>query len=161
MTVNIISQTALRAGGFDQSIGANTHLTATSSDYGDIGQVISDLEYLNITQVRNRVADLSQLSPYISLGKAGIKFDLIVQSTPAAAMAALDVMAPYTEFVEGRNEVNNSPITYVDAAGVTLTGPAADLASQADLFALVKSDPLLNGNGKSTPVLNFSLAPGG
>ena len=155
MTATLGSYQASRSEDFVQSIGVTTHLNETTSSFGNVDQVIAEMNYLGVQHARDRSVAVSQLSHYIALGKDGVKFDIVVQGSPTDAMPALDALAPYLATVEGPNEVDRSPVTY---NGVI--GPSAAVADQAALYSLVHSDPTLNGPGHSTPVLAFSLAPG-
>ena len=120
----------LRAGSFDQSIGIGTHLTATSSAYGDVEKVIADIEYLDITHVRDRIIDTPYQAPFVALGKAGLSFrDLIVGGNPLQAIMPLRALAPYLNSVEGPNEVDRSVFSYDGYTGV-----ASAIAIQKDLY---------------------------
>ena len=139
----------LRAASFNQSIGINTHLTATSSAYGNVVNVIADIKYLNVTHVRDRIIDTPYQAPFVALGKAGLKFDLLVGGDPLQAITPLRALAPYLDSIEGPNEVDRSVFSYDGYTGV-----ASALAIQKDLYTSVHADSVLS----SIPVLAFSLA---
>ena len=153
--VTLVAQSARRDEDLVQSIGVSTHLTTTSSSYGDLAAVQSQLSYLNIDHVRSDMPSYSQASIFQTLGAAGIKFDLINMNDPALNMATLDLLAPYLTSIEGPNEVNVTIVHYNGLVGV----PAA-IALQQALYADVHNDPVLNGNGRAIPVLNFSVSLG-
>ena len=151
------TNTAMRAAGFIGTIGVNAHINDPNSSYAT-SNVIAQMSYLGIDNMR--VSDYSgtQLSEYLAIGAAGIKFDAVTVIAPqnpinlANEMADLNEIAPYVISVEGPNEVNTDPVTYNG-----LTGAAAADAFQADLYNAVKADPALAG----VQILPFSLSVGG
>src|SRR5271166_3995553 len=86
---------AARAVDFIQSIGVNTHLSATATSYGNIQAVESQLAYLGVDHVRDVAPNAATLAAYEAVGTLGTSFDLIVMGDPAQAMASLEAMAPY------------------------------------------------------------------
>ena len=151
-----VSHQASRASAFLQTIGVNTHLNATTTSYGSISAVQSQLAYLGVSHVRDTSPATSNTAAYQTLGTAGIRFDLIVMGNLAKSMQMVDAVAPYVSSVEGPNEVNVTPVNYQGQ-----TGAAAAVAFQKDLYAAVYGDTLLNNATHSTSVLNFSVSLGG
>ena len=157
-----VPMAAVSASTFDQSIGVNVHMGFTSTPYGNVAAVESDLAYLGIDHVRDSLLDWPGVqTSYQQLAAAGIKFDFAI---PVYAGTANTVNLP--EFIsmlnafeqahpgsitaiEGPNEVNIWPVTY--AGGTTLADQA--LLQQA-LYAAVRADPNLNG----IPVYDLTLA---
>jgi hypothetical protein len=109
------------------------------------------MSFLGISNMRVTTPG-NRLDSYIALGQQGIKFDAIAYNTDLATqMGLLDKIAPYVEYVEGPNEVNEFP-QYYNGLG----GAAAADAYQADLYKSIHSDPNLAG----VKVLPFSLSIG-
>ena len=142
----------MRASGFLSTLGVDTHIPYTDGGYVNLGNVVADLHYLGITQVRDSLSDGSNgsapLSSDIYLAQQGIKFTTIVEtSTTAGLNYALSLIDQVNEAVpgsitavEGPNEINNFPLTFNGVSG--LQG-AIDL--QKALYADVHSDPNLAG----------------
>ena len=147
----------MRAADFIATVGVNAHINDPNSSYAT-SNVLAQLQYLGVTNVR--VSDYSgaELPEYLALGAAGIKFDAVTVIAPqnpinlANEIADLNEIAPYIKSVEGPNEVNTDPVTYNG-----LTGAAAADAFQADLYHAIQADPALAG----AQVLPFSLSVGG
>lgn len=127
---------------FIASLGVNTHVDATTTPYGNVALVARDLAYLGISHIRDHAWD-TDLSAYKVLATGGVKFDLIVDDSPKAAVAAMVPIAGSIVSFEGANEV--------DTGGVKV---ATAVAQQAALFAAVKGAPALS----AIPVLNLSVA---
>ncbi len=150
---------AIRAASFVSSIGVNTHIDYTDGKYANVKNVIADLKYLGVTEVRDASLNpaFQGQADYGIAAAAGIKFDFIVQGGRSIS----DTLSQLNTFVtahpgsiaaiEGPNEINNAPFTY---AG--LSGAAAAVAYQDALYAAVRADPLL----KNVPVFSFSLGAG-
>ena len=142
----------MRASGFLSTLGVVTHIPYTDGGYANLGNVVADLHYLGITQIRDFLSDGSNggapLSSDIYLAQQGIKFTTIVEtSTTAGLNYALSLIDQVNEAVpgsitavEGPNEINNFPLTFNGVSG--LQG-AIDL--QKALYADVHSDPNLAG----------------
>jgi hypothetical protein len=144
---------AARARDFVGTLGVNTHLEYTDGLYVNYQQVITDLNYLGINQVRDGTPNPSGGIPYqdyetsiAAATAAGIKFDFITGPGEALSttMSQIDAIAkahPGSVLaVEGPNEINNFPVSYNGMSG----DPAAQ-AYQKALYAAVKSDPNLTG----------------
>src|SRR5271154_5816620 len=141
-----------RASDFLSTLGVDTHIPYTDGGYVNLGNVVADLQYLGITQIRDSLSDGSYgsapLSSDIYLAEQGIKFTTIVEtSTTAGLNYILSLIDQVNEAVpgsitavEGPNEINNFPLTFNGVSG--LQG-AIDL--QKALYADVHSDPNLAG----------------
>src|SRR3974377_2259172 len=71
-----------RTADFVSSLGVNTHIAYTNSNYVHIGNVVSDLKYIGLSLVRDSGFDptwdpVGQLN-YGVAAAAGIKFDFVV-----------------------------------------------------------------------------------
>jgi Ca2+-binding RTX toxin-like protein len=136
---------ASSAANFIASIGVNTHLSATSTPYGNLSAVESDLSYLGLHAIRDNVANTTQEYNALSaLAAMGVKVDMIANSDLTGFMSLankLDTAHPGAVLaVEGLNEV--SP------------GSTSAAQMQQTLYNDVKADPLLAGAG----IYNLSLA---
>ena len=133
---------------FLNSIGVN-------ANPGDVQTTLSQLKYLGTTSIRTQLpASADAIAPYVTLAKAGITFDFLPAaggSAPPMAQVqsvldAIEKAAPGSiASVEGPNEPNIWPISY---AG--LSGTAAAVQYQTDLYNTVHSDPLLNGTASGS-----------
>ncbi|WP_165769660.1 putative Ig domain-containing protein [Arboricoccus pini] len=133
------------------NIGINIHLSYTDGDYKNYDSVIADLGYLGITLVRDRVPNPNTNGGggknYGYLADAGIRFDL---NASAAASDFAGTMTLIENFVaahpgsvvaiEGANEVDKNPVSYDG-----LTGQAAALALQSDIYDYVHTSTTLEG----------------
>jgi hypothetical protein len=145
--VNVVSTTAFLAG-----VGADAHIPYTDGGYANVANVLADLQYLGISQVRDGITNgqngSAPLSSYITLAKAGVHFTFVVQATTPAELNAqlglidqVQAAAPGgVVAVEGPNEINNAPITYNGVGGL----PGA-LNLQSALHDAVRADPALAG----------------
>jgi hypothetical protein len=148
--------TAIRASYFTDSIGANVSLLADEGNaYVNVDSVISALSYLGVGIVRDDIfpadatdpTSISAQAAYIQLADAGYKFDLCVGSDNSDLSTIMDGLDAFERAdpgdivaVEGPNEINNFSFSYDGQ-----TGQAAATAFQADLYAAVHADPLLQG----------------
>ncbi|MBW9053610.1 calcium-binding protein [Rhizobium mesosinicum] len=139
------------------SFGIDTHIDYTDGKYSNIAEVVKALGYLGLDTVRDH-APTPASDPYGQghLGDAadaGIKFVFVSgrDDTPATVVQRLHAFVEAHPGsivgIEGPNEVNNWPVSYKG-----LSGEAAALAYQKDLFNAVNADPLL----KDIPVLGFT-----
>lgn len=139
------------------SFGIDTHIDYTDGKYSNIAEVVKALGYLGLETVRDH-APTPASDPYGQghLGDAadaGVKFVFVSgrDDTPATVVQRLHAFVEAHPGsivgIEGPNEVNNWPVAYKG-----LSGEAAALAYQKDLFNAVNADPLL----KDIPVLGFT-----
>ncbi|GAA3072970.1 hypothetical protein GCM10010520_20280 [Rhizobium viscosum] len=139
------------------SFGIDTHIDYTDGKYSNIAEVVKALGYLGLDTVRDH-APTPASDPYGQghLGDAadaGVKFVFVSgrDDTPATVVQRLHAFVEAHPGsivgIEGPNEVNNWPVAYKG-----LSGEAAALAYQKDLFNAVNADPLL----KDIPVLGFT-----
>jgi hypothetical protein len=153
--------TPIRTTDFISSIGVNTHIAYTDGDYGHYATVISDLEYLGINHVRDAIPNAAIPGwgwlNYSPIAAGGIKFDFLFGGADTGLTETISRLHAFASAhpgsiasLEGLNEVNNWPISYG-----SLTGNAAALAFQADLYRALKSDPVLG----DLPVYNLTSWP--
>ena len=142
----------MRASDLIFTFGANVHTPYTDGGYVNITSTINDLKYLGITQVRDGISDglngSAPISSYITLAKAGIKFDFVVEGASTADVRAefalIDQVAAAVPgsviAVEGPNEINNGQFSYNGAGGLQ-----AALMEQADIYQIAHQDSRLSG----------------
>ncbi len=137
-----------RASTFINSIGVNTHVEYTDGKYLNWKNVIADLNYLGVKNVRDgAVWSKNQgQGAYGKLADAGFKIDMIVQGSrdpkeAATAIAQWSAAHPGALVaVEGPNEINNGHITYGG-----MTGVAAGVAYQNAMNTAVKGLSAIKG----------------
>lgn len=142
---------AMRAADFLDTLGVNIHIG--SDPYNDPTKLAGMLGYLGIRNVRqSSPIDGAGLSNMQSLGRSGVKFDLIINGGGPVdldgAMRTVHQMAPDLNAVEGVNEAAIYPITYQGIGGVD-----AAVALQKDLYAAVRARPAL----RNAAVYMFTL----
>lgn len=134
-----------RASDFMQSIGVNTHINwkEPGLSWNDFGVVQRSLAYLGATHVRDSVPVEGWSFPdFVTLAKAGIKFDLLATSpnlqtaSDIARMAKLETTVPSSvAAIEGPNEYNWGPNALGGPAWIQTYGP--------ELWNAVKGNPVL------------------
>jgi hypothetical protein len=119
-----MSTTVMRASAFIDTLGVNTHIPYTDGGYANIPNVISDIQYLGVDQVRDAISDGSggsaPLSSYITVAKAGVHFTFCLNSSTTAGLQAEVALVDQVNeavpgsvtAVEGPNEINHIPVTY-------------------------------------------------
>lgn len=140
---------SLNANDFINSIGINTRLPYTSTDYGFSQRVLDGLNYLGISHVRDIDVPVYPSSgqiaqAYDKLANAGVKFDMQIDASSASTLAsslntvkAFAIAHPGSVVaLEGLNEPNAST-TYTDANGVNYTGQAAAAAFMTDFVSMI------------------------
>jgi hypothetical protein len=147
-----MSTTVMRSSSFVATLGVNTHIPYTDGGYANISNVIADLQYLGIDEVRdgisNGYAGSAPISSFIAVAQAGIHFTFCLNATTTAGLQAslalvdqVNAAVPGSVIaVEGPNEINNAPVTYNGVGG--LQG-ALDL--QMALYGMVHADKNLPG----------------
>ncbi len=116
------SITSIPLSKFQSSLGINTHMEYTDGKYADANQVLSDLQYLGITHVRDYAPNLNTWLPtgyainsIKTLASNGISFDFVTDCNSDLSLQLGQVDALAQEFpkivtsVEGPNEINNFP----------------------------------------------------
>ena len=159
---------------FRDSIGVNTHVNFSGSDfsgYRNTQTIINALQFTGIRHIRDGglhldEAGLGRLAQIATASGAKINFELGSGGEPKVdqvqtALHRLLQLAPGSlSSVEGPNEINN--LFQAINWQVTYNGRSSDMclrdykpviALQKDLYKVVKSDPLL----KDVPVYNFSM----
>ena len=144
---------------FVDTIGVNTHLSYSGTDYVNHPDwIASDLSYIGLHHVRDLApySDRAGLSTYNALANTNVHFDLLVGTyrTLTDTMSTLDTFArahPLSvDSIEGPNEVNNWPVVYNGQTGAT-----GSTQYQQALYSSVKADPSL----QSYPVYNLTSWP--
>lgn len=143
---------------FLDSIGVNTHINDTSGGYGNISKVISNLDYIGVTHVRDGLTGSLSTELFEVLANNDITFSLLTSgnngaslSSQISAIAKLESLYNAIDYVEGPNETDYFPISYNG-----LTGFAATRAFQSALYSAVHGNSALSG----TPVIQTSLGDG-
>jgi len=136
---------AMPAAAFIDTLGVGIHLTYMDTAYADVRNVYNDLKWLGIHHVRDYPpGDKPPFSTYVFLAQLGIKFDVLTNPDfiwSVGAAARLNAAVPGSvAAVEGSNEIDNWPVSYQG-----LTGAAAGLAQQRDIYARVRAAPSLAG----------------
>ena len=142
-------------------IGVNTHTPYTDGNYSNITQVVTDLEYIGVFDVRdsisNGAAGSALLDSYIQLAEAGVHFTFLATAGGAettVSLAATITLIQQLEAavpdsvtaVEGPNEINNQPITWNGSTSTTGTAELnAAIAFQEQLYSDVHSNAALAG----------------
>lgn len=142
---------SLNASKLIDSIGINTKLPFTSTDYVFSQRVVDALSYLGIYHVRDLdVPNYPATGPtalaYDRLADAGIKFDMQIQADSATALTtALNNVKAFSSAhpgsvvaLEGLNEPNAST-TYTDVNGQNYTGQAAAAAFMTDFVSMINA----------------------
>ncbi len=159
-SVSPTPMTAIRASGFLDSIGVNTHLGWWDTAWG-VGngtwagaetKVMAELSYLDVKNIRDSTPQGGVLAEMTDLAKAGYKFDLsqninngqVALSSDMAALATLEAAEPGSIIAyEGANEYNSNSYTLngQNSSGNLGWGAVDDQVSMAAL----RSNPLLAG----------------
>jgi hypothetical protein len=146
---------------FQDSLGINLHIEYTDGEYANEPQVLKDLQYIGIHNVRDSIPDPLRWAPggaqhLEALASAGIHFDFVgdCNASFSTAMQQLNALAAeypgIAKSVEGPNEINN----FACSAG---SGSNLQQATsyQQELYSYVHGDSLL----KNVPVLYMTGAP--
>ena len=153
--------TEMSASAFIMAIGVNSAVSFTNTPYVDTAKVISAMQYLGLSTLRDVTPDPTYAptwAAYGAIANAGIKFDFLTQvsgdlnlSTIISSLHAFEAVHPGSiAAIEGPNELNIYPVTYNG-----ITDPyAAGAQFIKDLSAAVKADPLLS----SIPIYAPTLA---
>jgi hypothetical protein len=157
-TPQSIPSMPLRA--FQDSLGINVHMNYTDGLYANPQQVLQDLQYIGIANVRDNLIEEQNSIPARQglaaeefLADNGIRFDYVAAGSTDFQD---DIAQPLTYFIsrhpnaiasiEGPNEINNFPVA----------GPGTNeqnaIAFQAQIYQFVHSTPSLS----SIPVLYFT-----
>ena len=146
---------------FLSTLGVNAHAGSANGAYANSSMVLSALNYLGISTVRDHFTNLGTGGAAVgAMAAAGIKFDFVASSDlPAKGDAGLaDYVAGLKAFqskyagsifaIEGLNEVNIQAFNYKGSGDL-----AAAAAYQKALYGAVKGDSALSG----IPVINLSI----
>jgi hypothetical protein len=146
---------------FQDSLGINLHIEYTDGEYANESQVLTDLNYIGIHNVRDYIPDpvkwgQGAAQHLEALAAAGIRFDFIGDCNASFSTAMQQLTALVAEYpgiaksVEGPNEINNF---------ACYTGSGSNLqqatAYQQELYSYVHGESSLKG----VPVLYMTGAP--
>ncbi|MDD4823529.1 MAG: T9SS type A sorting domain-containing protein [Bacteroidales bacterium] len=148
---------ALKANDFLNSIGVSTHITQGVDNPTNVATALTYCGFRNIRDDGSK--NVATLQKFISVhNKCGAKVSLLsVNGDIAASLTEYRLLAKYGALLaaEGPNEPNNWPVTYNGKTSSSNTSmPIAEF--QRDLYAAVKSDPLL----ANIPVFHSSESGG-
>lgn len=151
------SQTPHNAYDFYNSLGICAHVTNYPTNYGEKQQVLRQLQYLDILDVRDDVRGSFEkmLETYEFFGRHGVRFNLIIHPKrvpdPAKYVANLIQLSPYLTAIEGGNEIDNlhRQIPFEPDARVMYEKA---FEQQREIYETVKSLP----ETKHLPVYNFT-----
>jgi hypothetical protein len=159
----LTAQAATSTARFTDSIGVNIHLGYNSfvgmgdNAYNRFDLVKSALDYLGVFHVRDTFAYDYYMPQVDVLAAMNIRFNVYmgtgVHVNYVGEIARIKARAAAVESVEGPNEVDNWPAIFKGQTGI-----AAATAEMRQLYADIHGSSALNGGGKLTPVLNFTLA---
>jgi hypothetical protein len=133
------------ADAFIETLAVITHVNYTDGAYVNVRKVADDLAWLGIHYVRDySTGTAPPFSSYVYLAQRGVKFNFLMGSHIAESVgqpAKLNAAVPGSvAAIEGSNEINNWPVSYHG-----LTGAAAGLAQQRELYAQVHGTRELSG----------------
>ncbi|MFM0094534.1 calcium-binding protein [Paraburkholderia nemoris] len=136
---------AMPADVFIETLAVITHVNYTDGAYANVHNVADDMAWLGIRHVRDLSPGTAPpFSSYVYLARRGIKFNFLMRSNVEESIkrtAELNAAVPGSvAAIEGFNEIDNFPVS-----GHGLTGAAAGLALQRDIYAFVRSTPELAG----------------
>lgn len=143
---------AMPADVFIDTLGVVTHLNYLDGAYANVRNVADNLAWLGIRHVRSFPPGPSEpLSTYTYLAQRGVRFNFLVRPNIAESIevaAKLNAAVPGSvAAIEGFNEIDNFPVPYRG-----LTGMAAGLAAQREIYTRVRSTPEL----ASVPVYDLT-----
>ncbi len=131
---------------FIDTLAVNTHINYTDGAYANVRNVADDLAWLGIRHVRDAApgSGAAPLASYVYVAQRGIKFDFLMHPDIPVSVgqaAQLNAAVPGSVVaIEGFNEIDNWPVTYQG-----LTGAAAGLAAQREIYTRVRAHPQLAG----------------
>ena len=136
---------------FLASLGIGAPIHYTDGKYVHLETVLADLDYIGIHQIRTGAwwHGMQGEGAYHTAARRGVRIDMVLNATDTlnksvAQMAEFAAAHPGSiAAIEGPNEINNFGAHYH-----ALTGAAAAVAFQTDLYARIRADPVLRG----TPV---------
>lgn len=149
MATNGTTTQPMKATTFLNTFGVDAHTNTGAGNYWNIPEVLADLKYLGISNVRD--GDNGSLANMITMARAGIKFDFLMAGGGSITTALIqgefsvinqvsDAVRGSVVAVEGANEINNFPITYNGVGGMQ---GAVDL--QEAIYSMAHSDASLPG----------------
>lgn len=158
-TVSAETLTPMRMQDLRDGIGVNTHLNYKDTSYAGPKAMVTALQYVGIDQVRDQsptpwVGGSAPLNEYIWVMQQGINYNFIalggaftLQKTTDQLDALAKAVPGRIAAIEGFNEVDHAPVTYMGA-----TGADAAVAAQKALFAGIRASAGL----KSIPIYDVT-----
>ncbi|EGD60515.1 putative calcium binding protein [Novosphingobium nitrogenifigens DSM 19370] len=151
--------TAIRAADFTASVGVNASINYTDGKYVNIQNVLSDLNYIGVSLIRTAAywVGMQGQAAYNLAASKGIRFDMLLYTNNTLAnsiaqMSSFSAAHPGALVaIEGPNEINNFGASYKG-----MTGAAAAVAFQNDLYAGIRADKVL----KATTVYSYTMNAG-
>ncbi len=149
-TTNVTSTPQpMTAAAFINTLGIDGHVSTGASGYGNTTNVLNDLNYLGLHNVRD--GDNGALSTLITMAKAGVKFDFLMAGggslTTATIQNEFSVIDQVAQAVpgsvlavEGANEINNFPVTYNGVSGAQ-----GAINMQQAIYSMAHADASLPG----------------
>jgi hypothetical protein len=149
-----LQYTAQNASSFIATLGVNTHLSWTGTQYTNASTVASELKYLGLNNVRDTIDNSTSYGVINTLMSQGVHFDLWTDKSDMSGFLSqahnLQVAHPGGVIaIEGPNEVDGWPVSWNGQ-----TGYAGSDAYQKALFNSVKADPVL----ANTPVYLMTVS---
>jgi Ca2+-binding RTX toxin-like protein len=167
--IAMTSVTPIRTSDFISNIGVNVHVEYNDGKYKYVDSVVSDMQYLGLSLVRDQNLDPHNQAQwaYDVVAKAGIRFDFYfntanltqtISLTEAFAKAHPGMVAA----IEGPNEIHHLTGFAYDG----LTSDAAAVAYQTDAYAAIANSAVLKGTtvysmslgGFTAPTTGYNLA---
>jgi hypothetical protein len=151
--------TPMRMQDFRDGIGVNTHLNYKDTSYVRVEYMVAALQYVGIDQVRDQsptpwVGGSAPIHEYKWAMQQGINYNFIalggaftLQKTTDQLEALAEAVPGRIAAIEGFNEVDHAPVTYMGA-----TGADAAVAAQKALFAGIRANARL----KSIPIYDVT-----
>jgi trimeric autotransporter adhesin len=151
-----VGATPRRAAEFLDAIGVNAHPNYLDTGYGDWDALAVGLKYIGARHLREMLIseqDLNRLREFHA--ETGVKFNINIvrEATLDQQLALIEQAARegLVSSVEGPNEIRWFPVQHEG-----LTGNAAAIEMQKDLYAAVKASPVL----RDIPVIQLSTGDG-
>ncbi len=121
--------TPMRTADFVAMIGVNTHLDFTDGGYANLANVVTDMQYLGLSVMRDKIQGAGVPSFYYSVAAAVPgKYNFVTAggawttSSLATQFGMYDTVWTNTpgsvESIEGPNEINNEPMTFNSVGGL-------------------------------------------
>jgi hypothetical protein len=123
-----MASTTMTAAEFINTLGVNVHISQGTVDYASSADVIADLQYLGVWNLRDGYNPYWE-NVYAADARAGAKFDFL--TVDGGSQSSADIQGFLSQVntlstavpgsvaaIEGPNEINNWPLTYNGVGGV-------------------------------------------